>query len=89
MHFTGQIFLFLYVFGIALTGEQLSCDSSKKRKEFLVLTCGQRTINACTSVTKGKGEDGESCSDDESEDEENRTVCFTALVKFIVYYFGN
>ncbi|XP_028773711.1 18S rRNA (guanine-N(7))-methyltransferase RID2 [Neltuma alba] len=49
--------------------------SSKRRKEFLVLTCGQRTIN--TSVTKGKGEDGESCSDDESEDEENKTVCIS------------
>ncbi|KAF7806672.1 putative 18S rRNA (guanine-N(7))-methyltransferase [Senna tora] len=46
--------------------------SSKRRKEFLVLTCGQRSTN--TSVTKGKGEDGESCSDDESEDEENKTV---------------
>ncbi|KAK4257714.1 hypothetical protein QN277_007271 [Acacia crassicarpa] len=48
--------------------------SSKKRKEFLVLTCGQRSVNTSASSIKGKGEDGESWSDDESEDEENKTV---------------
>ncbi|XP_062109262.1 18S rRNA (guanine-N(7))-methyltransferase RID2 isoform X2 [Humulus lupulus] len=49
--------------------------SGKKRKEYLVLTCGPPSIN--TSVPKGKGEDGESCSedDDSSGDEENQTVC--------------
>ncbi|KAK7269260.1 hypothetical protein RIF29_21981 [Crotalaria pallida] len=46
--------------------------SSKKRKEFLVLTCGQRSINA--SMPKGKDEDEAFCSDDDSEDEENQTV---------------
>ncbi|KAG4932407.1 hypothetical protein AAZX31_17G058900 [Glycine max] len=49
--------------------------SSKKRKEFLVLTCGQCSVNA--SISKGKNEDGESCSDDDSEDEENQTVCIS------------
>ncbi|KAK7291874.1 hypothetical protein RIF29_07374 [Crotalaria pallida] len=46
--------------------------SSKKRKEFLVLTCGQRSVNA--SMPKGKDEDEEIYSDDDSEDEENQTV---------------
>ncbi|KAI4335388.1 hypothetical protein L6164_014034 [Bauhinia variegata] len=45
--------------------------SSKRRKEFLVLTCGQRSVN--TTISKGKGEDGDSGSDDDSE-EENQTV---------------
>ncbi|OIW19409.1 hypothetical protein TanjilG_09429 [Lupinus angustifolius] len=49
--------------------------SSKKRKEFLVLTCGQRSMNA--SMPKGKDEDDESCSDDSIEDEENQTVCMS------------
>ncbi|KAL5549351.1 hypothetical protein UlMin_004582 [Ulmus minor] len=46
--------------------------SSKKRKEYLVLTCGP------PSVPNEKDEDGESSSDDEdnsSGDEENQTVC--------------
>lgn len=50
--------------------------STKKRKEYLVLTCGAPSIN--TSVPKGKTEDEESCSDDEDDfsgDEENQTVC--------------
>ncbi|XP_020225568.1 18S rRNA (guanine-N(7))-methyltransferase RID2 [Cajanus cajan] len=50
--------------------------SSKRRKEFLVLTCGQRSVNASVS-SKGKNEDGESCSDEDSEDEENQTVCIS------------
>ncbi|KAK9287007.1 hypothetical protein L1049_015415 [Liquidambar formosana] len=50
--------------------------STKRRKEYLVLTCGPPSVN--TAVPKGKGEDGESCSDDESsEDEENRMVCIS------------
>ncbi|KAL2960845.1 hypothetical protein AAZX31_17G058900 [Glycine max] len=55
--------------------------SSKKRKEFLVLTCGQCSVNA--SISKGKNEDGESCSDDDSEDEENQTVSVTRFVNSI------
>ncbi|KAF4347442.1 hypothetical protein CsatB_009679 [Cannabis sativa] len=49
--------------------------SAKKRKEYLVLTCGPPSIN--TSVPNGKGVDGESCSEDDesSGDEENQTVC--------------
>ncbi|OVA11751.1 Methyltransferase type 11 [Macleaya cordata] len=47
--------------------------SSKSRKEYLVLTCGPPSIS--TAVPNGKGEDEESCSDDESSgDEENQTV---------------
>lgn len=48
-------------------------NSSKKRKEYLVLTCGPPSIN--TSVPEGKGEDGESSFDEDSSgDEENQTV---------------
>ncbi|XP_030490347.1 18S rRNA (guanine-N(7))-methyltransferase RID2 isoform X3 [Cannabis sativa] len=48
--------------------------SAKKRKEYLVLTCGPPSIN--TSVPNGKGVDGESCSEDDesSGDEENQTA---------------
>ncbi|KAL5065950.1 hypothetical protein RYX36_027687 [Vicia faba] len=48
--------------------------SSKKRKEFLVLACGQLSTNA--SLSQGKNEDETRLSDDdsESEDEENQTV---------------
>ncbi|KAL4309965.1 hypothetical protein GQ457_01G049270 [Hibiscus cannabinus] len=47
--------------------------STKKRKEYLVLTCGPPSLS--TAVPSGKGEDGESCSDEESSgDEENQTV---------------
>ncbi|PON92606.1 putative 18S rRNA (guanine-N(7))-methyltransferase [Trema orientale] len=45
--------------------------SAKKRKEYLVLTCGPPSVSK--SVPE---EDGESCSDDESSgDDENQTVC--------------
>jgi hypothetical protein len=51
----------------------LSYNSTKSRKEYLVLTCGPPSISTC--VPAGKGEDGESCSEDESSgDEENLTV---------------
>ncbi|KAK1287709.1 hypothetical protein QJS10_CPB19g00729 [Acorus calamus] len=47
--------------------------SSKARKAYLVLTCGPPSIN--TTVPKGKGENGETCSDgDESDDEEGQMV---------------
>ncbi|XP_028196696.1 18S rRNA (guanine-N(7))-methyltransferase RID2-like [Glycine soja] len=46
--------------------------SSKRRKEFLVLTCGQHSINV--SISKGKNEDGDSYSDKDNEDEENQTI---------------
>ncbi|KAH0660975.1 hypothetical protein KY289_029723 [Solanum tuberosum] len=50
--------------------------SSKRRKEYLVLTCGPPSLS--TTTPEGKGEDGESCSDeDSSEDEENQTVCIS------------
>ncbi|XP_061989621.1 18S rRNA (guanine-N(7))-methyltransferase RID2 [Rosa rugosa] len=48
-------------------------NSSKKRKEYLVLTCGPPSVN--TSVPEGKSEDGDSSFDDDSSgDEENQTV---------------
>lgn len=51
----------------------LSYDSSKSRKEYLVLTCGPPSLNA--AVPNAKGEDGMSCSEDDSSgDEENQTV---------------
>jgi len=34
-------------------------------------------------VSKGKNEDGESCSDEDSEDEENQTVSLTTLINSI------
>ncbi|XP_076907694.1 18S rRNA (guanine-N(7))-methyltransferase RID2-like [Bidens hawaiensis] len=47
--------------------------SSKKRKEYLVLTCGPPSES--TATPSAKGEDGNSSSDDESSgDEENQTV---------------
>lgn len=50
-------------------------NSTKKRKEYLVLTCGPPSMS--TSVPKGKDEDDESCSDEESSGaEENQTVSF-------------
>ncbi|XP_021276479.1 probable 18S rRNA (guanine-N(7))-methyltransferase isoform X1 [Herrania umbratica] len=50
--------------------------STKSRKEYLVLTCGPPSLS--TAIPNGKGEDGESCSDDESSgEEENRTVCIS------------
>lgn len=50
--------------------------SSKKRKEYLVLTCGPPSLS--TATPSAKGEDGNSCSDDESSgDEENQTVCIS------------
>ncbi|KAJ4709278.1 Methyltransferase [Melia azedarach] len=50
--------------------------STKSRKEFLVLTCGPPSIRS--ELPKGKEGDMESCSDDDSsEDEENQTVCIS------------
>ncbi|KAL0385226.1 UNVERIFIED_CONTAM: 18S rRNA (guanine-N(7))-methyltransferase RID2 [Sesamum radiatum] len=47
--------------------------STKKRKEYLVLTCGPPSLSSATP--NGKGEDGESGSDeDSSDDEENQSV---------------
>ncbi|KAG8388486.1 hypothetical protein BUALT_Bualt02G0130700 [Buddleja alternifolia] len=47
--------------------------STKMRKEYLVLTCGSPSLSSVTP--NGKGEDGESCSDeDDSGDEENQSV---------------
>lgn len=48
--------------------------SAKSRKEYLVLTCGPPSLS--TAVPRGEGEDGESCSEDESS-EENQTVCIS------------
>ncbi|THG09848.1 hypothetical protein TEA_027153 [Camellia sinensis var. sinensis] len=50
--------------------------STKSRKEYLVLTCGPPSLT--TATPKAIGEDEESCSEDEtSEDEENETVCIS------------
>ncbi|KAF9684935.1 hypothetical protein SADUNF_Sadunf03G0002100 [Salix dunnii] len=48
--------------------------STKSRKEYLVLTCGPPSLS--TAVPRGKGADGESCSEDESS-EENQMVCIS------------
>ncbi|KAK2965670.1 hypothetical protein RJ640_007676 [Escallonia rubra] len=47
--------------------------SSKKRKEYLVLTCGPPSLSSTTP--NGKVEDEESSDNESSEDEENQTVC--------------
>lgn len=58
-------------------------DSTKSRKEYLVLTCGPPSLSSATP--KAKGEDGVSCSDDESSgDEENKTVSLEFLCSFHV-----
>lgn len=50
--------------------------STKSRKEYLVLTCGPPSLT--TATPKAIGADEESCSEDEtSEDEENETVCIS------------
>lgn len=49
--------------------------STKSRKEYLVLTCGPPSLT--TATPKAIGEDEESCSEDESDDEENETVCIS------------
>ncbi|KAF2309627.1 hypothetical protein GH714_004340 [Hevea brasiliensis] len=49
--------------------------STKSRKEYLVLTCGPPSIT--TAIPKAKGEDEESCSDDEISEDENQTVRFS------------
>lgn len=47
--------------------------STKSRKEYLVLTCGPPSLS--TAIPKAKGEDAESCSDDDSSgNEDDRTV---------------
>ncbi|XP_004507884.1 18S rRNA (guanine-N(7))-methyltransferase RID2 [Cicer arietinum] len=51
--------------------------SSKKRKEFLVLACGQQSMNSSLTIGKTEDEKGFSDHDDEDEDEENHTVCFS------------
>ncbi|KAL2461840.1 S-adenosyl-L-methionine-dependent methyltransferase superfamily protein [Abeliophyllum distichum] len=48
--------------------------STKRRKEYLVLTCGPPS----SAAPRGKGEDGESCSDEDSSgDEDNQSVCIS------------
>lgn len=57
------------------------CNSTKKRKEYLVLTCGPPSLT--TATPKAKHEDEESCSDDESNgDEENQTVSAYAILYY-------
>ncbi|KAK9105366.1 hypothetical protein Scep_022210 [Stephania cephalantha] len=46
--------------------------STKRRKEFLVLTCGPPSVS--TALPTGKVEDEESCSDASSDDGDERTV---------------
>lgn len=47
--------------------------STKARKAYLVLTCGPSSLQ--TSLPKGKGEDGETCSDDDESDyDDQQTV---------------
>ena len=53
----------------------VSYNSSKAKKSYLVLTCGPPSIN--TSLPKGKGENGEMCSDDDdesSDEDDDKTV---------------
>lgn len=47
-----------------------SCTSSRARKAYLVLTCGPPSTQ--TILPKGKGADGEMCSDDSGDEESER-----------------
>lgn len=61
-----------------VNSDSISCNSSKKRKEYLVLTCGPPSLNSATPKGKGEGEGEESYSSDDNgseEDEDNQTVC--------------
>ncbi|KAL2478871.1 S-adenosyl-L-methionine-dependent methyltransferase superfamily protein [Forsythia ovata] len=50
--------------------------STKRRKEYLVLTCGPPSLSS--AAPRGKGEEGESCSDEDSSgDEDNQSVCIS------------
>ncbi|KAK6153213.1 hypothetical protein DH2020_012852 [Rehmannia glutinosa] len=58
---------------IASSCSSACCRVLLHRKEYLVLTCGPPSLSS--AAPKGKGEDGESCSDEESSgDEENQSV---------------
>lgn len=62
------------------------CTSSRARKAYLVLTCGPPS--AQTALPKGKGADGEMCSDnsDDSGDEESERVSWhKTYLKHILY----
>lgn len=68
---------------VVLTLLQLP-NSSKSRKEYLVLTCGPPSLS--TALPKSKDGDEESCSDDEgSEDDEDQTVSFVNYIEPIIY----
>lgn len=78
MNFQGMKIQLFDIWCTDLTLNALSCHSTKRRKEYLVLTCGPPSLSFITP--NGKGEDGESCSDeDNSGDEENQTVSFFPL----------
>ncbi|XP_022885400.1 18S rRNA (guanine-N(7))-methyltransferase RID2-like [Olea europaea var. sylvestris] len=50
--------------------------STKSRKEYLVLTCGPPSLSS--AAPRGKDEDGDSCSDEDSSgDEDNQSVCIS------------
>lgn len=67
-------------------------DSSKARKEYLVLTCGPPSAH--TYQPKGKGENGEMFSEDEESDadtDDNQTVRIlgvTYLFRLILISFS-
>lgn len=50
----------------------LSSGSSKAKKSYLVLTCSSPSVH--TSLAKGKGQNGEMCSDDDDESIDDQTV---------------
>jgi 18S rRNA (guanine1575-N7)-methyltransferase len=46
-----------------------------------VLTCGPPSLS--TAVPRGKGEDGESCSEDENSEENQMVGCFVLRFSFL------
>ena len=54
-------------------------NSTKARKAYIVLTCGPPSLSG--SLPKGKGEDGESCS--ESDDEGSQMVSWSIFTHFL------
>lgn len=72
-----------YKFHVCCTRMGMASDSSKAKKSYLVLTCGRPSLH--TSLPKGKGQDGEMCSDDgdESNDGDDDQTVSSRLTKLI------
>ncbi|PWA35375.1 Glycosyl transferase, family 20 [Artemisia annua] len=57
-------------------------NSSKKRKEYIVLTCGHPFVN--TVIPSAKGEDENSCSDDDDESSNETVRTYVAHYEHVI-----